>query len=217
MPTFDKDIPQAGDDPSVSQGQLLQNFTTLDSVYGTSGDHYAWSNTNSAETARHAKVTMPGLPTDNAPGAIVPTPNADDGVMFALKTDKTRPFWRSNSNTTNFPMTPLWAFGEAFIPDPIAAPTITLGYLNLNPATPIQRTGIGIYKFNFSIPLLDTNYVAICSMGYRSGKGAQPIIAIGSKFIDAVEVVLRRQDGANYTDGGGSVEFISVSVFINKG
>ncbi len=93
MPSYTPNIPQAADNPSNSQSQLLGNFQTLESLYGTSGDHYAWDNTNPAETAKHAKVTMPGLPTATAPGNLLPTPASGNLAIFAQnRNGQTTPF-----------------------------------------------------------------------------------------------------------------------------
>ena len=74
--TFNANIPQPSDLISVSQGQILINNQQLNSVYGTAGDHYAWDNADPGEQNRHAKVTLPGLPSANPPGNALPAPAA---------------------------------------------------------------------------------------------------------------------------------------------
>lgn len=93
MTSYTPNIPQPGDDPSDSQDQLLQNFQTLQSSYGTSGDHYPWTNTTPTEGLKHAKVTLPGLPTTNQPGNIMPSPLAGNCAIFGITRDsQTTPF-----------------------------------------------------------------------------------------------------------------------------
>lgn len=196
MTSYTPNIPQPGDDPSDSQDQILQNFQTLNTVYGSNGDHYPWTNTTPTEGFRHAKVTLPGLPTANPPGNAVPTPAVNDGVMFAITTNSiTRPYWRRDNTTQNYPMNPLWAFGQSSIG---VGPVIAPGSLNLDPVTPVQRLGVGQYQFNFNQALPDTNYVALFTF---SGFGAQPIVSVQSKAVNNVVIQMIRQDGAGFTDG----------------
>jgi hypothetical protein len=117
MTSYTPNIPQPGDDPSDSQDQILQNFQTLNSLYGTSGDHYPWTNTTPTEGAKHARVTLPGLPTTNVPGNLVPTPGNGNCALFAV----TR-----NSQTTPF-----------IARDGLASPTPP-DYVNLWPLLPIK-------------------------------------------------------------------------------
>lgn len=93
MSSYTPDIPQSGDDPSNSQQQILENFQTLNSLYGTTGDHYSYTNQTAAEKSKHARVTLPALPTSNAPGDVVPTPGSDNCAIFGLTRDsQTTPF-----------------------------------------------------------------------------------------------------------------------------
>jgi len=112
--TYNPNIPQPGDDPSDSQDQILQNFQTLNNLYGINGDHYPWTNQTGAEGAKHAKVTLPGLPTTNAPGNVVPVPANNELVAFALTAGgETRPFYRRDTLSDNIPLAPIIAFARA--------------------------------------------------------------------------------------------------------
>jgi len=195
MTSYTPNIPQPGDDPSDSQDQILQNFQTLNTAYGSSGDHYPWTNTTGTEGRKHAKVTLPGLPTANPPGNLLPTPAVNEGVMFAITNGSiTRPFWRRDNTTQNYPMAPLWAFGQCSIPGAV----IEAGSLNLDPVTPVTKLGTGQYRFNFNQALPDTNYVALYTF---SGFGSQPIVSVQSKAVNSVTIQLIRQDGSGFTDG----------------
>lgn len=93
MPIFTPNKPQPGDNPSQSQDVLLQDFLTLQDMYGETGDHYPWTNQTSVEGKKHAKVTMPGLPTTNRPGDALPQPATGNCAMFAITRDnQTTPF-----------------------------------------------------------------------------------------------------------------------------
>lgn len=210
MTSYTPNIPQPGDDPSDSQDQILQNFQTLNTGYGTTGDHYPWTNTTPVEGRKHAKVTLPGLPTANPPGDIIPTPGLNEGVQFGLTTASiTRPFWRRDNTTLNFPMVPIWAFGQSSVG---VGPVIAPGSLNLDPVTPVTRLGVGQYRFNFNQALPNTDYVALYTF---SGFGAQPIVSVQSKAVNNVVIQMIRQDGSGFTDG--STTWIGFAVLLNYG
>lgn len=85
----------------------------MNSVYGTSGDHFAFDNATAAEQNRHAKVTMPQLPSANAPGNPVPTPVAAEGVMYVKSAvSQSIPYYRKDSSAVDFPMLPIRAMGR---------------------------------------------------------------------------------------------------------
>ena len=109
MSVFTSNIPQPGDNPSFSQDQILQNFQTLNTVYGTNGDHYPWTDTNSTEATFHAKVTMPGLPTSSAPGNVLPTPAAGrDAIFSQTRNSQTTPFLVRDGLVPTAPLTNIW-------------------------------------------------------------------------------------------------------------
>jgi heptaprenylglyceryl phosphate synthase len=109
MTIFSPNIPLPGDDPSDSQSEILQNFQTLNSAYGTMGDHYSWDNTEATETRRHAKVTLPGLPTINAPGNVLPVTTSADMAIFAqTRNSQTTPFVVRNGLVPTAPLANIW-------------------------------------------------------------------------------------------------------------
>jgi len=110
MTVYTSNIPQPQDDPSDSQDQILQNFQTLNSAYGSSGDHYPWTNTAVATTRKHAKVTMPGLPTAGSPpGDVLPGPLAGNCSIFAQTVNsQTTPFLVRDGLAPTAPLTNIW-------------------------------------------------------------------------------------------------------------
>lgn len=109
MTVYTANIPQPGDNPSFSQDQILQNFQTLNTIYGTSGDHYAWTNVNASEQAKHAKITMPGLPTASAPGNVIPAPAAGNDAIFSqTRNGQTTPFLTRDGLVPVAPLTNIW-------------------------------------------------------------------------------------------------------------
>lgn len=87
---YKNNIPQPGDSPAVdSQADLLENFTQLDSQYGTTGDHVAF--TAGADNGMHKQVSLndviadPGLPDPQA--SIYLKTIAGDSELFFEKFD----------------------------------------------------------------------------------------------------------------------------------
>lgn len=173
MSSYTPNIPQPGDDPSDSQDQLLQNFQTLNTIYGSSGDHYPWTNTTPTEGLRHAKVRLPGLPTANPPGNIIPTPGPNEGVMFGLTAGgETYPFWRRDSQIFNIPMAAFRAFGRAN----------ALGFVgNSFNLTSINQSPTGTWTFNLTNPEADATYLVLATPFDRtSGDPAACVQSIGT-------------------------------------
>lgn len=111
--TYNYNIPQPLDRFPDSQPQILANFTQLNEIYGTDGDHYAWNNATPAEQNLHAKVTMPGLPTTNPPGNALPTPLAGQCAIFAQTVSGiTLPYLRRDGSTTTGIMLPMVAYAS---------------------------------------------------------------------------------------------------------
>lgn len=109
MSVYTPNIPQPGDNPSDSQDQILENFQTLNTIYGTGGDHYAWTNTNPPETAKHAKVTLPGLPTATAPGNALPTTVSGNCAIFAQTvSSQTAPYLTRDGLAPTAPVINIW-------------------------------------------------------------------------------------------------------------
>lgn len=146
--TYNPNIPQAGDLISISQGDLLTNFQQIDIKYGTSGDHYAFSNTSAAEQNRHAKVTLPALPTATAPGNAIPTPAAGEGAIFATSLTSgappittTYPFWKRDGIATPYPMAANKAYATFILRNSNGVATLVDSF-NI---TSITRTALGTY------------------------------------------------------------------------
>lgn len=77
-------IPQPTDDMgATSQGEILENFTQLDSQFGT--NHVAFS--AAADNGKHSHVTFIRLdPTDSATDAAL-TPGEDEAIIYAAESD----------------------------------------------------------------------------------------------------------------------------------
>lgn len=193
MTSYTANIPQPGDDPSVSQDQILQNFQTLQTLYGTMGDHYPWTNTTPTEGTRHAKVTLPGLPTNNPPGDSVPVPATGEGVAFGLTAgSQTYPFWRRDTGTLNIPMAAFRAFaradGAAFLGIPFNMMTVT------------QPTTFS-WQFTFANPEPDKNYLILATPVDKT------TLPIGGAYVSNIETT-----GFTVTMGSGNSPGMMVAV-----
>lgn len=158
--TYQPSIPQASDIIATSQQDILDNFTQLNSIYGTLGDHYAWDNGTPSEQNRHAKVTLPRLPTANAPGNATPVPGAQDGVIYAKETvSQTIPYWRKDAGAVDFPLLPIRAMGR-------------FTFAGADVGTPFNLTvsaggGTLAQTLSFTEDMPDTNYLVLVQ-GYNS-------------------------------------------------
>jgi hypothetical protein len=57
MVDYNPNIPQPTDNLSTSQGQILNNFSQLESVFAT--DHYTWDYATVAFRGKHTKISFP--------------------------------------------------------------------------------------------------------------------------------------------------------------
>lgn len=161
MTVYTPNIPQSGDNPSNSQDQILQNFQTLNSVYGTSGDHYPWTNSTPGEGNKHAKVTLPGLPTANAPGNAIPAPLAGNCTIFGQTrpgSGQTYPYLARDGLAPTAPLTNIWPLLPikayvTFDTDPSVVSPTNIGPIDsFNITSPVVQTnGAGVFTWTFTI------------------------------------------------------------------
>lgn len=65
MTDYNPNIPQGTDNLSTSQGQILNNFGKLDSIFDT--NHYKYSYSTTAYQGKHRKVDFPETTTSGSP------------------------------------------------------------------------------------------------------------------------------------------------------
>lgn len=115
MATYTPNIPQPSDIPAVSQGQILQNFQSIDD--GTNGfalNHVSLTNATVGQRGKHNMMQMPEQ-------TIVPITAVNEGALYT-KDDGTRTslYWRQENNGTEIKITgldPLSATpGYTFLP-----------------------------------------------------------------------------------------------------
>jgi hypothetical protein len=102
--SFQHNIPKATDLISVSQGDLLNNFTSMQTTYNT--DHFGFDPV--ANLGFHKNVTLPG-------NVSVPAPAAGFGDMYGKTNSSsvTNPYWVSDglAGSLQFAMMPIRAYG----------------------------------------------------------------------------------------------------------
>lgn len=107
--TYNPNIPQATDNPSNSQSQILANFQQLNMQYGTAGDHVPF--TASTNNGKHNSVTWLD---QTAQLPIVPV--ANELIAYGItKSGVTMPYYvrdSISSATTQFPLAPIKAYAS---------------------------------------------------------------------------------------------------------
>lgn len=194
--TYNSAIPQAGDLISTSQSQLLTNYGQINIKYGTSGDHYDFTNANAGEQNRHAKITLPGLPTATAPGNVLPTPGAGEGALYGLTTaNVTRPFWRRDAlaGAPEFSLMPVRAFASF---DQTGA---ILG--NAMNISGIVRNSAGNYRITMPANVVDSALYTILANN-RSNAGAVTKSVVQLAIISALQFtfIVEKTDGTGNFD-----------------
>lgn len=94
-------IPQPGDDPSISQGELLTNFANL--VGWSTEDHIEYGATNAGQ---HSQVRFPSNATVSTPAGLAATQSTIPGVA-----DNTTSQAILTTPSAAFPMSAIRAFG----------------------------------------------------------------------------------------------------------
>lgn len=86
---YNENIPQASDNPSQSQGQMLDNFQEISTAFNTNHGNF-----NSANQGKHSFLQMPEQ-------SSAPATSANEGGLYTQEaTGTTQLFWRNESNGT---------------------------------------------------------------------------------------------------------------------
>ena len=109
--TFNTNIPQPGDNPSVSQGQFLTNFNAIQSIWGV--DHVNFNVGAGSVSGQHQLVTfngknVPGTQTD--PNSALYTNNVTSGSFNTASASTVAEMYYKN-NSAIFPISMIKAFG----------------------------------------------------------------------------------------------------------
>lgn len=91
MADFNPNIPQANDLISVSQGQLLNNFSQANVVIAK--DHYAFDDTLNGNEGLHKQVTFPAVKASD------PTIVSPEGILYTKTSGGNSQLFYENSTT----------------------------------------------------------------------------------------------------------------------
>lgn len=98
--TYDPNIPQATDNISDSQLDILTNFSQIGTLFGSNvaADHYSFSDPTSAYRALHKQVTFP------VPLGAAPAPASPKGIIYPLAdpndtSTRTQMYFKNGSTT----------------------------------------------------------------------------------------------------------------------
>ena len=133
--TYNPNIPQPKDIIADSQGDLLINFTQLNSIFGTNGDHVAFN--ASTNRGKHNKTTF--VSQGNDPTTDAPATRENEVALFSLEqgTDTELYLREQNNGTVN----QVTKDGEVYIGvHPVFA-------INITDLTPNSNTTPGSYNF----------------------------------------------------------------------
>jgi hypothetical protein len=159
--SFNSAIPQSTDLISVSQQDLLNNFTSMQSTYTT--DHYGFNPVTNLGFHKH--VTMGNDPLN------IPAPGAGFGAEFATTVNSaTYPFWVRDGITTQYPMVLIKAYTRFNVNGAVITPLFTLPYGNVSS---IVRSGVGTINVNFTNAFPNNTYAAMASFNSLQSGGLQ--------------------------------------------
>ena len=150
MSVYIPTIPQAGDDLSDSQPQILGNFSKADTSFGI--DHYKFSNAT-VNNGKHNKVTTPAF-VDNPPTGLPPVTIANEPAMYAFQDSANVgviDYSRGPSNAIPSPITNLQSTSAAIV----LAPSATTNVLDF---TGLARAMCTVYAFNALNPGFASTY-----------------------------------------------------------
>lgn len=184
--TFYANIPQSTDRPSQSQGQILSNFGTLNTIFGI--DHITF--TEAENRGYHNQLTMQEQAAD--PAAI-----GDAGYVYTKDTAGiTELYYRYDSSATpngriiQLSTIKAWCRFDGTLATPIA---ITDG-INV---TNVTKTAPGRFTINFTNSLGNANYAVLVTAGTAAND-----TYIGLNFAMAVNncQIVVRDDGGDRVD-----------------
>ncbi len=189
--TFQSNIPRATDLISVSQGDLLNNFSSLQTIYNN--DHFGFN--PETNTGFHKHITLPDQTLS------VPAPGVSIGAEYATTVNaQTYPQWKRDGLSTVFPMMPIKAYAYFTAANPPVS-NFTLPYANVNAITRGVSAGNVFYNVQFVSAFPNTTYGAIGSVFGPTN------LFISFQVIDAsnIRIFLMNSSGVVNTDPGNSI------------
>lgn len=186
--SFNSNIPLATDLISVSQGDLLHNFSSMQTTYNT--DHFGFDPI--ANLGFHKKVTLPDQT------STPPTPAASQGDMFATTVNsETYPLWRRDGTTTNYQLLPVKAYALFTAANPPVS-SFTLPYANI---TSITRISNSVYQITFSTAFPNTTYGGLATLQGTTNR----LVTVNAVSTTVAQINVLNTDGSIPPDIGNLI------------
>lgn len=158
---YNNAIPNGPDWISASQPQIKDNFTALDTIFGL--NHITYS--AGSDNGEHTKVTFNNVTADPALGTLVYPKSLLYTKHTGVNPDRTSQLYFSNENENLGTKTISHVSGILAWAKVQVAPVSVLNGFNI---TSMVVAGVG-YKFTFTTPLPNANYVINYSLHGASG------------------------------------------------
>jgi hypothetical protein len=199
--SFNSNIPQATDLISVSQQDLLNNFTSMQSTYTT--DHYGFNPLTNL--GYHKQITLVDDP------LVVRSTAAGRLTEYAVTTNsQTYPVLQRDGTTTVYQALPI----KAYCTFTAANPPVSLFTLPYGNVSAITRLSAGVYRVTFvdAFPAFAPNatYMALTSINFAAAFLAQWDVTASSATQAVIKVITTSGVGPNVDIGNYiSVAFLS--------
>lgn len=188
--TFQASIPLASDLISVSQNDIKNNFTSLNTAWNV--DHVGF---NASGAGDHKQITL--LAPISDPNKVAPITS----VYSKTVGSRTELFYQ-NSNTASSvtPLSCMRAFG-VFVPQ--VGPTLVDSF---NIAS-VVRNSTGNYTISFTRALPTTNYAVIATGGMATNFATGCIIGTANYLVGSFTILLRSMTSIVGVDDGLPISF----------
>ena len=177
--TYNPNIPQASDFIAVSQVDLLNNFTSANTIMDV--NHYPFNN-GTSNAGKHKHVSLPEQ-------SAAPATAADEGAVYTKDvSNKTELFYRYDSSGREYPLTFVKGMAEfngtgAF---PIVAPA------NSYNIAQIDRISTGQYRFTYATPLANAAW-GVFGVGARGTKNRN-VFSYANSTTTSIDLFVRKID-----------------------
>lgn len=178
--SFNSNIPQPTDLISVSQQDLLNNFTSQQSTYTT--DHYGFNPITNL--GYHKQLTLVNDP------LVIRSTAAGRIVEYAVTTNsQTYPVMQRDGTTTVYQALPI----KAYCAFTAANPPVSLFTLPYGNVSAIARVSAGVYRITFidAFPAFSPNitYMALTGINFSGANLAQLDITASSPTQAIIKVI----------------------------
>lgn len=186
--SYNSAIPQATDLISVSQQDLLNNFTSMQTTYNN--DHYGFSPVTNL--GYHKQITLVNDP------AVSRATAAGRLVEYAVTTNsQTYPVIQRDGSTTPYQALPI----KAYVTFTAANPPVSMFTLPYGNVSSVTRLSAGVYQINFidAFPAFSPGptYMVLTSVAFAAAFLAQWDVAASTATSAVIKVITSQGVGPN--------------------